>query len=264
MENKYTDLQLPEIVSRDDWIIERKKFLAKEKEFTKRRDELNMMRRMLPMVEVEKDYVFEGPEGKTHLSDLFEGRRQLIVQHFMFDPEWEEGCKACSLATDNIGHLAHLHARNTSLVMISRAPIDKLQNYRQRMGWNIPWHSSFDSEFNYDFHVTLDESVAPIEYNYLNKEELARKGVMVKEGQSMEVPGFSVFLQHDGKVFHTYTTYARGTDLLIGTFNYLDLTALGRQEDWETPSGRADGRGDTWLRRHDEYEQISDQKNCCH
>ncbi|GAB2548086.1 DUF899 domain-containing protein [Gracilibacillus alcaliphilus] len=256
--------QLPNIVSQDEWLVDRKELLVKEKEFTKARDELNAERRRLPMVEIEKNYVFDGPYGKQSLLDLFEGRPQLIVQHFMFDPDWEAGCPACSLATDNMGHLAHLHARNTSLAMISRAPFSKLQRYKERMGWDIPWYSSFDSDFNYDFHVTLDESVAPIEYNYQTKDELTQKGVPVDSGGSMEVPGFSTFLRDGERIFHTYTTYARGTDLLIGTFNYLDLTALGRQEDWEQPSGRSDGQGQTWLRRHDEYDDTIESDSCCH
>ncbi|GIN72967.1 hypothetical protein J14TS2_34420 [Bacillus sp. J14TS2] len=258
------DLQLPNVVSEDEWLIARKELLAKEKEFTRARDELNAERRRLPMVEINKDYVFDGPEGKTSLLDLFKGQPQLIVQHFMFDPDWEAGCPACSLATDNIGHLAHLYARNTALVMISRAPLSKLQRYKKRMGWNIPWYSSFNSDFNYDFHATLDEAVAPIEYNYLTKDELIQKGVPLDSEQSMEVPGFSIFLRDGERIFHTYTTYARGTDLLIGTFNYLDLTALGRQEDWEQPPGRSDGNGKTWLRRHDEYEYSSESASCCH
>ncbi|WBX79328.1 DUF899 domain-containing protein [Virgibacillus salarius] len=263
MKKTQKDLQLPPIVSRDEWLIARKELLAKEKEFTIARDGLNAMRRQLPMVEINKDYVFDSPHGKTSLLDLFEGRLQLIVQHFMFDPDWEAGCPACSLATDNVGHLSHLHARNTSLAMISRAPLSKIQHYKKRMGWDIPWYSSFNSDFNYDFHATLDESVTPIEYNYLTKEELMEKGVPLDSEQSMEVPGFSSFLRNGDRIFHTYTTYARGTDILIGTFNYLDLTALGRQEDWEEPSGRSDGNGKTWLRRHDEYEHSLEMNACC-
>lgn len=257
-------LNLPTIVSRDKWLEARKELLIKEKEFTKARDALSAERRRLPMVELDKDYVFDGPNGKTRLLDLFEGRPQLIVHHFMFDPEWEAGCPACSLAADNIGHLSHFYARNTSLAFISRAPLSKLQRYKERMGWNIPWYSSYDSDFNYDFHATLDESVAPIEYNYLTKEELVQQGVPVDSGKSMEVPGVSAFLHDGDRIFHTYTTYARGTDILIGMFNYLDLTALGRQEDWEQPPGRSDGNGSTWLRRHDEYEHSVETDACCH
>lgn len=257
-------LQLPKAVSRDEWVEARKELLAKEKEFTKARDSLNAERRRLPMVEMEKDYVLDGPNGKTRLLDLFEGRSQLIVHHFMFDPEWDAGCPACSLAADNIGHLSHLHARNTSLALVSRAPLSKLLRYKERMGWDIPWYSSYGSDFNYDFHSTLDESVVPIEYNYLTKDDLVQKGVPVDSGQSMEVPGVSTFLRDGERVFHTYSTYARGTDLILGTFNYLDLTALGRQEEWEQPPGRSDGRGKTWLRRHDEYEHFEKSASCCH
>ncbi|MFC4617531.1 DUF899 domain-containing protein [Camelliibacillus cellulosilyticus] len=257
MTKTHNNPKLPNVVSRDEWLVARKALLVKEKEFTKARDVLNAERRRLPMVEIDKDYVLDGPHGKASLLDLFEGRPQLIVHHFMFDPDWEAGCPACSLAVDNIGHLAHLHARNTSLALVSRAPLNKLQQYKERMGWNIPWYSSFNSDFNYDFHVTLDESIAPIEYNYLTKDELVQKGVPLITGESMEVPGVSAFLRVGERIFHTYTTYARGTDLLIGMFNYLDLTALGRQEDWEQPPGRSDGNGKTWLRRHDEYEHDS-------
>jgi len=255
--------QYPTVVSREEWDRSRKELLAKEKEFTRARDALSAERRRLPMVEIDKNYLFEGPLGKVSLLDLFEGRPQLIVQHFMFDPNWEAGCPACSLAADNIGHLAHLHERNTSLVQISRAPFHKLQRYKERMGWNIPWYSSFNSEFNYDFHATLDESVAPIEYNYMTKNELIQKGVPLDSVLTMEVPGFSTFLRVGERIFHTYSTYARGTDLLIGTFNYLDLTALGRQEDWELPPGRSDGNGKTWLRRHEEYDHLEDSNSCC-
>ncbi|WP_164669379.1 DUF899 domain-containing protein [Virgibacillus doumboii] len=263
MEKKQNYTQLPNVVSRDEWLVTRKELLAKEKEFTKERDALNAERRRLPMVEMDKNYVFEGPHGRASLLDLFEGRRQLIVHHFMFDPEWNAGCPACSLAADNIGHLSHLHARNTSLVLVSRAPLPKLERYKERMGWNIPWYSSCDSDFNYDFHATLNESIAPVEYNYQTKDELVEAGVPVDSVQSMEVPGVSTFLRDDERVFHTYTTYARGTDLLLGVFNYLDLTALGRQEDWEQPPGRSDGNGKTWLRRHDEYDHSEGSDSCC-
>jgi len=264
MKNTQRYYQLPSVVSREEWLEARKKLLIKEKEFTKARDELNAERRRLPMVEIDKDYTLDGPKGKVGLLDLFEGRPQLIVHHFMFDPDWEAGCPACSLAADNIGHLSHLHARNTTLAFVSRAPLTKLLKYKERMGWDIPWYSSYGSDFNYDFHATLDESVTAIEYNYMDKDELIQKGVPVDSGQSMEVPGVSAFLRDGERIFHTYTTYARGTDILIGMFNYLDLTALGRQEDWEQPSGRSDGNGKTWLRRHDEYEHAFESDSCCH
>lgn len=239
---------LPNIVSREVWTDERKKLLKEEKELTRQRDRLNAKRREMPMVEIEKEYEFEGLGGKMSLLDLFENRRQLIVYHFMFDPDWEEGCPSCSFLTDNIGHLSHLHARDTTLVMVSRAPLEKLQAYKKRMGWDIPWYSSHRSDFNYDFHVTLDPSVTPVVYNYERHEEDAGLA-----GKSMEGHGISVFLREENSVHHTYSSYARGADLLVGTYNYLDLTPLGRQENWEKPEGRSDGGPMHWLRRHDQY-----------
>ncbi|HUP00967.1 MAG TPA: DUF899 domain-containing protein [Gemmatimonadota bacterium] len=235
---------LPQVVSQDEWLATRKEFLAREKEFTRQRDALNAERRRLPMVKIDKDYAFEGPDGKASLLDLFEGHRQLIVYHFMFDPSWDEGCPSCSLLVDNIGHLSHLHARDTSLVVISRAPIDKIEAYKARMDWKFPWYSSFGSDFNYDFHVTIDASVVPAEYNYAS----------LDDDWTGEVPGISVFLREGTNVFHTYSSYARGGDLLLGTYNYLDLTPLGRQEDWEEPAGRSDGPFMWWVRRHDAYD----------
>jgi uncharacterized protein (TIGR02246 family) len=249
----------PETVSRAEWLGARKALLAKEKEFTRQRDALNAERRRLPMVRVDRDYVFESPQGPAGLLDLFEGRQQLIVYHFMFDPRWDEGCPSCSFLTDNIGHLAHLHERKTTLALVSRAPLKKIEAYRKRMGWTIPWYSSFGSDFNYDFHVTLDETVAPVEYNYTDKAVLLAKGESYfTDGESH---GLSVFLRDGDNVFHTYSAYARGTDLLVGTYNYLDMTALGRQEDWEEPRGRSDGPFMAWLRRHDEYDGLADQPN---
>jgi predicted dithiol-disulfide oxidoreductase (DUF899 family) len=253
-------VSLPDVVSRNEWVAARKALLAKEKELTRARDELNAERRRLPMVEIEKDYVFEGPEGEATLLDLFEGRRQLIVDHFMFDPEWDEGCRSCSGRADNIGHLAHLHVRDTSLVVVSRAPYSKIAPFKERMGWTFPWYSSYGSDFNYDFHVTLDEAVAPVEYNYLDSAELAARGY---PGLAGEFHGMSVFLRdtHGGtgadRVFHTYSTYARGTEQVGGTHYFLDMTALGRQEDWEEPKGRAGGApgaGQPGIRYHDEYD----------
>lgn len=244
----------PRIVSRNEWLAARKELLKKEKELTHHRDALNAERRELPMVKIAKAYVFEGPAGPATLLDLFEGRPQLIVYHFMFDPSWEEGCPACSFLADNIGHRAHLHARKTSLVLVSRAPLAKIEPYRKRMGWTVPWYSSFRSDFNYDFHVTLDETVAPVEYNYTDKAVLLQKGESYfTQGESH---GLSVFLRDGDGIFHTYSTYARGTDLLVGTYNYLDLTPLGRQEDWEAPPGRSDSPFLAWVRRHDEYDGV--------
>jgi predicted dithiol-disulfide oxidoreductase (DUF899 family)/ketosteroid isomerase-like protein len=249
----------PGIVSRVEWLGARKALLAKEKEFTRQRDALNAERRRLPMVRVDKDYVFDGPHGPARLLDLFEGCQQLIVYHFMFDPSWDAGCPSCSFLTDNIGHLAHLHARKTTLALVSRAPLTKVEAYRRRMGWTIPWYSSFGSDFNYDFHVTLDETVAPVEYNYTEKAVLREKGESYfTHGESH---GLSAFLRDGDNVFHTYSAYARGTDLLVGTYNYLDMTALGRQEDWEEPRGRSDGPFMAWLRRHDEYDGMASRAN---
>ena len=198
----------PGIVSRVEWLAARKALLAKEKEFTRQRDRLNAERRQLPMVRVDKNYVFESPDGPARLLDLFEGRQQLIVYHFMFDPSWDSGCPSCSFLTDNVGDLAHLHARKTTLALVSRAPLKKIEAYRRRMGWTIPWYSSFGSAFNYDFHVTLDETVAPVEYNY------TEKAVLLERGESYftdgESHGLSAFLRDGDNVFHTYSAYARG------------------------------------------------------
>ena len=246
-----TDTALPEVVSRTEWLAARKALLAKEKALTRQRDAVNAERRRLPMARVDKQYVFDGADGKARLLDLFAGRRQLVVYHFMFDPAWDEGCPSCSLVADNFGHLAHLHARRTSLAVVSRAPRARFEPYQRRMGWTFPWYSSFGSDFNYDFHVTHDEAVAPVEYNYLGKDALLAQGEpWLTAGESH---GLSVFLRDGKSVFHTYSTYARGCDLLVGTFNYLDLTPLGRQEDWEEPSGRSDGPFMHWVRRHDRY-----------
>jgi predicted dithiol-disulfide oxidoreductase (DUF899 family) len=198
------------------------------------------------MVEITKDFVFEGPGGEATLRDLFDGRAQLIVVHFMFDPEWEDGCSSCTAGADEMspGHLEHLHARDTSLVYVSRAPIGKLERYKAKRGWTFPWYSSFGSDFNYDFHVTLDGSVTPVEYNYRTADEFERRGMTLSPGGSVEYPGRSEFLRVDDRVFHTYSVYARGTETIGGSYYLLDETALGRQEDWEEPKGRAaDARG---------------------
>ena len=161
-------MSLPDIVTQEEWLAARKELLAREKELTRVRDELNADRRRLPMVEITKPYEFEGPQGKVGLADLFEGRRQLIVGHFMFDPRWEDGCPSCSAGADELapGQLAHLHIRDTTLAYVSRAPLEKLERWKAKKGWDFPWYSSHGSDFNYDFHVTHDESVTPIEYNF--------------------------------------------------------------------------------------------------
>lgn len=246
----YNKIVIPEIVSREKWLEERVAFLAKEKELTRARDALNAERRKLPMVIIKKAYTFETEGGKASLQDLFDGRRQLIVYHFMFHRDTGLGCVGCSHLADDVGHLSHLHARNTTFVLISRAPLDEIQPFKKRMGWSIPWHSSFGSDFNYDFHATTDETVAPVEYNYRDKSTLE------KLGQSYHVkgeqPGISVFLRDGGTVYHTYSTYGRGMDLLVSTYNWLDLTPFGRGEGW---GGMPDleGKGLGWLRHHDKY-----------
>jgi predicted dithiol-disulfide oxidoreductase (DUF899 family) len=234
-------MSLPKVVSRDEWLVARKQLLAEEKAMTRARDALNTKRRELPMIKIDKDYVFEGPDGKASLLDLFDGRRQLIVQHFMFDPSWEEGCPSCSAAADenSPGLLAHLHARDTTFVAVSRAPIHKIERYKAAKGWSFPWYSSYGSDFNYDFNVTIDSSVAPVMWNFRTLDELRQVGMgWLGEGSS-EQPGYSMFLRNGDEVFHTYSMYARGTEMLGGSYYFLDLTALGRQEEWEEPKGRS-------------------------
>lgn len=220
-------MTVPQVVSRDEWLAARLDLLAQEKEATRMQDAVAARRRELPMVRIDKEYTFEGPAGRVRLVDLFEGRRQLIVYHFMFDPSWEDGCTSCSFAVDNVGRLGHLHASDTSFVLVSRAPLTKLEKFQARLGWTIPWYSSAGTDFNYDFHVTNDESVAPVEYNYKDKATLEREGIaFLGEG---DAHGLSVFFREDDAVFHTYSTYGRGPEALLSTYHYLDLTPLGRQ-----------------------------------
>jgi predicted dithiol-disulfide oxidoreductase (DUF899 family) len=242
----------PAIATREEWLEARLELLVKEKELSRHRDRVNAARRALPMVEVTKDYSFDGPRGKVGLPDLFDGRGQLLIYHFMFEPDAEEGCPSCSLTTDNVAHLSHLHARDTSFALVSRAPLDKLERYRQRMGWTVPWYSSYGSDFNYDFHVTLDASVAPVEYNFKDFTQLVRENP-AWEGWSGEEQGMSAFLRQGDRIFHTYSSYGRGTEALMGTYHWLDLTARGRQEDWELEPRRGDDPAMSWLHRHDEY-----------
>lgn len=217
----------PRIVSREQWLAERKTLLAHEKELTTHRDRINAERRRLPMVRIEKDYVFDGPNGEQRLKALFDGRRQLIVYHFMFDPAWDKGCPSCTGYVDALGDLSMLNDRDTTFAVVSRAPLAKLEAYRAQRGWSVPWFSSFGSDFNYDFHVTLDENVAPVEYNYRNRAEM--------EG---EEHGLSVFLRLDDDVFHTYSAYARGTESVTDAYSLLDTTPYGRQQDFEdSPPG---------------------------
>jgi predicted dithiol-disulfide oxidoreductase (DUF899 family) len=222
------------VVSRDEWLAARMDLLAREKEATQVKDAVDDARRALPMVEVGKEYVFAGPGGPAGLAEVFEGRRQLIVYHFMWRheesgyPGQDQGCPTCSFLADNIGHLSHLHACDTTLALMSRAPLASIQRHRQRMGWAVPWYSSLGSDFNYDFHVSLDEDVAPLEYNYKDKVALERDVPYIRSGT--DAHGVSVFRRDEDRVFHTYSAYGRGVDTLLGTYNYLDLTPLGRQK----------------------------------
>ena len=231
----------PEVVTREAWLAARKRLLAAEKAATRSRDALNAERRRLPMVRIDKEYVFEGPEGKVTLAGLFGDSRQLIVQHVMFDPDWDAACPGCTASIDEVadGMLAHVRSRDTAFVLVSRAPLAKLQKYQAAKGWTVPWYSSHGSDFNYDFQATLDRSIPQLEYNYRPEPE-----IVSGDTTSAEVPGLSCFLRDGDNIFHTYSTYARGTDGLGGSYTLLDLTALGRQEDWEEPKGRiAPARG---------------------
>jgi predicted dithiol-disulfide oxidoreductase (DUF899 family) len=223
-------MSLPNVVSREEWNEARTQFLADEKAFTRARDELVSRRRELPMVLVEKDYHFEGPEGTVSLLDLFHGKRQLIVSHFMFAPEWEKGCSGCTAGHDELspGLIEHLRARDTEIVVVSRAPLAKLEQYKADRGWDFAWYSSNGSDFNYDFHVSLDQEHEPMVYNYR------------PDPEGGEGPGVSTFLRDGDQVFHTYSTFARGTEQTGGSYYFLDLTALGRQEEWELPKGRSE------------------------
>lgn len=221
----------PKIVGQDEWLTARKILLEHEKEYTKHRDLINTERRRLPMVKLEKDYTFEGSNGAVKLIDLFAGCTQLIIYHFMFDPNWEKGCMGCTGYVDALGDLSMLGDRDTTFVLVSRAPLPKLEAYKTLKGWTVPWYSSFGSDFNYDFHVTLDETIAPIEYNYQDKAELEkRNGPNVMQGESH---GLSVFFRIGNDIFHTYSTYARGVKSLTDAYSLLDTTPYGRQEDFE-------------------------------
>jgi predicted dithiol-disulfide oxidoreductase (DUF899 family) len=228
-------MNLPSVVSQEEWQAALDELRAKEKEATRASDALAAERRRLPMARIEKDYVFEGPAGEARLLDLFERRRQLIVYHFMFGPNQEAGCDGCSMVADQVPHLAHLHARDTSFALVSRAPIAKIEAYRKRMGWEIPWFSSFRSDFNVDFGVS-PETPRPDVY---------------QDGESF---GLSVFLRDGDEVFRTYFTSRRGVEALGTVWTFLDVTPLGRQEEWEdSPEGWPQTPPYDWWRRHDEY-----------
>jgi len=225
-------VSLPNVTSREQWLEARKELLVREKELTRRRDALNADRRRLPMVEIDKNYVFEGPEGTIRLSDLFAGRSQLIIQHVMFDPSWQAPCPGCSAGLDEMapGMLRHLESRDTSFAGVSRAPFARLAAAKAARGWALDWYSSYGSDFNYDFSATLDPAVTPPLYNF----ESPRDPVT----ESTEISGFSCFLRDGQRIFHTYSTTARGTDQVGNAYTLLDLTAFGRSENWEEPKGR--------------------------
>jgi predicted dithiol-disulfide oxidoreductase (DUF899 family) len=229
----------PRVVSEAEWLVARKDLLTHEKELTRLRDKVSRHRRELPRVEIEKDYVFDGPDGKETLADLFDGRSQLVVYHFMLGPGWEEGCKSCSFLADHFdGANWHLPHRDVTFVVISRAPLAEIEPFKKRMGWRFKWVSSNGNDFNFDYHVSFtkdEEAKGEVYYNYETAEFL-----------SDELPGLSVFYRNeDGDVFHTYSTYARGLDTLVGAYNFLDLVPKGRDEN---PESTMD-----WVRRHDQY-----------
>jgi predicted dithiol-disulfide oxidoreductase (DUF899 family) len=229
-------MNLPSPVSEQEWQAALETLRAKEKEATKSGDHLAAERRRLPMARIDKSYTFDGPDGKATLLDLFEGRRQLLLYSFMFGPNQDAGCNGCSMFVDQIGHLAHLHARDTSFVLVSRAPFAKIAPYKQRMGWTIPWYSSFDSDFNVDLGVSPPEPQPDV----------------YQDGESF---GLSVLLRDGDSVFRTYFTTARGVEALGSVWTFLDLTPLGRQETWEdSPAGYPQSKPYEWWRRHDEYE----------
>jgi predicted dithiol-disulfide oxidoreductase (DUF899 family) len=228
-------MALPEVVSRADWLEARLRLLAREKEETRRLTALNAERRRLPMVRIEKKYVFDGPQGPVTLGDLFGDSSQLIVQHVMFDPDWDSACRGCTASIDAISvrMLAQVRSRDTAFALVSRAPLAKLEAYRIAMDWTVPWYSSADSDFNYDFQVTVDKSKGQLQYNYGDGSEL------LDDSDSEEVGGLSCFLRDGGEIFHTYSCYGRGSELTIPAYALLDLTAFGRSENWEEPQGRA-------------------------
>jgi predicted dithiol-disulfide oxidoreductase (DUF899 family) len=229
------------VVNPAEWLAARKEFLRKEKEFTRLRDELSRQRRALPWERVEKNYIFDGPRGKQTLADLFGGRSQLIVYHFMFGSGWKEGCPSCSYLADGFdGAVVHLAHRDVSFAAISRATLPEIEGFKKRMGWRFPWVSSFGNDFNRDYHVSFSETDKANGRVYYNYE--------MTEFPSEEGPGTSVFYKNEaGEIFHTYSAYARGLDMMVGTYNWLDLAPKGRDED-----GLAFTMA--WVRHHDKYE----------
>jgi predicted dithiol-disulfide oxidoreductase (DUF899 family) len=237
-----TTVERPKITTETEWLLARKELLAREKELTRERDEVNRRRRELPWVLVEKDYTFDGPDGKETLGALFSGRTQLIVSHFMLGPGWKEGCVGCSFRSDHVdGSLTHLEHHDVSLVTISRAPLAEIEAFRKRMGWNFKWVSSYGSDFNYDYHVSFrreEIATGKVYYNYESSNFL-----------SEELSGISVFCKDEsGNIFHTYSTYGRGDELVVTTYMYLDFTPKGRNEN-----GPRHNLTD-WVRHHDRYD----------
>jgi predicted dithiol-disulfide oxidoreductase (DUF899 family) len=227
-------MSLPDVTSREEWLEARRRLLAEEKEFTRARDALNASRRRLPMVRIDQEYEFEGPDGPVPLAGLFGEARQLIIQHVMFGPDWDQPCPGCSAGINELasGVLDHLGTRQTTFALTSRAPQAKIAAAAKERGWFVPWYSSYGSDFNYDFQVTLDADRGLDHYNYRAEPDL------LGGDRSAEMPGVSCFLREGEEIFHTYSTFARGTDVIGGAYSWLDLTALGRQEDWEEPKGR--------------------------
>ena len=240
--NTFAGVKEHKVVTQKGWLAVRKRLLVKEKRFSKVRDQLNQERRALPWVKVEKEYVFDTPKGKRKLADLFEGRSQLVVYHFMFGPDWEEGCPSCSILGDHIdGSVVHLANRDVTLIAVSRAPLAKIEGFQKRMGWRFKWASSFRSEFNRDYQVSFTKEEVEKKELYYN----FSKGSFPSE----EAPGLSVFYKNEnGEVFHTYSSYGRGVEPLMGVYSYLDLTPRGRHEEG-LPYPMA------WRRHHDRYEQ---------
>ncbi len=240
------------IASREEWLAAREALLAKEKELTRLHDRLSAERRALPWVKVEKIYVFDTPQGPKTLAELFDGRSQLIIHHFMLGPDWEAGCIGCSFNSDHVeGTIVHLEHHDVTLVRVSRAPLAKIEAYKKRMGWRAKWVSSHGSDFNYDYHVSFtkeDLAKGKVYYNY-----------KMSDAISDELSGFSVFVKNEaGEIFHTYSCYARGDEGVIGTYFFLDLTPKGRNE-----TGPHHNLMD-WVRRHDEYADAVNAEACCH
>ena len=237
------------VVERSEALASRLDLLAKEKAFTRARDDLARARRTLPWVRIDKHYEFDAPSGKKTLAELFAGRSQLIVQHFMFSPDWDEGCVGCSFSADHVDSaLPHIQARDASFVAVSRAPLAKIEVFKKRMGWRFDWVSSFGSDFNYDFNVSFrrdDIAAGRAEYNY-----------RPLDFEIEDLSGHSVFLKQGDDIFHTYSTYARGDEMLMAAYMYIDLLPKGRDEErLENPS--------SWWRHHDKYDTAT-RRSCCH